>query len=91
MDEGKNDCKSNEMQVTPLSKDPNGIPGRMVKARLDNGLSLMQLSERSGVKPINLAAIENNRWSGYSLHDLDRARRALGLSLAYVMDGGEEA
>jgi transcriptional regulator with XRE-family HTH domain len=78
------------MQVTPLSKDPNGIPRRMAKARLDNGLSLMQLSERSGVGMRQLLAIETVGLRGYSLHDLDRARRALGLSLEYVMDGEEE-
>jgi transcriptional regulator with XRE-family HTH domain len=73
-------------KITPLSKDPAGIPKRMQRARISRGLGLRELSELSGVRPINLAAIENGRIN-YSLHDLNRARKALGLSLSYVMDG----
>jgi transcriptional regulator with XRE-family HTH domain len=76
-------------KMTPLSKDPKGIPGRMIKARTDRNITLRQLSELSGVSPMAISAIETGK-PHYSLHDLNRARRALGLSLAYVMDGEEE-
>jgi transcriptional regulator with XRE-family HTH domain len=75
-------------KITPLSKDPAGIQKRMQQARIDRGLALSQLSELSGVRPIVLSAIENGRMN-YSLHDLNRARKALGVSLSYVMDGEE--
>jgi transcriptional regulator with XRE-family HTH domain len=77
------------METTPLSKDPKGIPGRMARARTDKNITLRQLSEMSGVSPMALSAIECGK-PGYSLHDLNRARKALGLSLSYVMDGEEE-
>jgi transcriptional regulator with XRE-family HTH domain len=75
-------------KTTPLSKDPAGIPKRMQQARISRGLGLRELSEFSGVRPIALSAIENGK-PGYSLHDLNRARKALGLSFSYVMDGEE--
>jgi transcriptional regulator with XRE-family HTH domain len=77
------------MEITPLSKDPKGIPGRMARARTDKNITLQKLSEMSGVKPAALSAIEGGK-SGYSLHDLNRARKALGLSLSYVMDKEEK-
>jgi transcriptional regulator with XRE-family HTH domain len=77
-------------KITPLSKDPVDIRGRMVRARADKGLTLEKLSEISGVSLIAISAIETGK-SNYSLHDLNRARKALGLSLSYVMDGEEEA
>jgi transcriptional regulator with XRE-family HTH domain len=77
-------------KITPLSKDPAGIPGRMVQARVDKGLTLRKLSELSGVNPMAISAIETGK-PGYSLHDLNRARKALRLSLSYVMDGEEVA
>jgi transcriptional regulator with XRE-family HTH domain len=75
------------METTPLSKDPKGIPGRMARAWTDKNITLGQLSELSGVSPMALSAIERGK-PGYSLHDLNRARKAL--SLSYVMDGEEE-
>jgi transcriptional regulator with XRE-family HTH domain len=81
--------RSEMEKIEPLSsKDPAGIPKRMQRARIDRGLGLRELSELSGVRPINLAAIENGM-TNYSLHDLNRARNALGVSLSYVMDGEE--
>jgi transcriptional regulator with XRE-family HTH domain len=77
------------MEITPLSKDPKGIPGRMVRARTDKNITLRRLSEMSGVRLMALSAIECGK-PGYSLHDLNRARKALGLSLSYVMDEEEE-
>jgi transcriptional regulator with XRE-family HTH domain len=77
------------MEITPLSKDPKGIPGRMVRARTDKNITLRQLSEMSGVSPRAISAIECGK-PGYSLHDLNRARKALGVSLSYVMDGEAE-
>jgi transcriptional regulator with XRE-family HTH domain len=75
-------------KITPLSKDPAGIPRRMQQARIDRGLTLSQLSELSGASTIALSAIENGD-PGYSLHDLNRARKALGVSLSHIMDGEE--
>jgi transcriptional regulator with XRE-family HTH domain len=77
------------MNVTPLSKDPAGIPGRMVRARVDKGITLRKLSELSGVSPMAISAIETGK-PHYSLYDLDRVRKALGLTLSYVLDGEEE-
>jgi transcriptional regulator with XRE-family HTH domain len=76
-------------ETTPLSKDPDGIGRRMIRARVDKNITLRQLSEMSGVKATALSAIETGKTKGFSLHDLNRARRALGLSLLYVMDGEE--
>jgi transcriptional regulator with XRE-family HTH domain len=75
-------------KIMPLSKDPEGIAGRMTKARVDKGITLGQLSVLSGVNPRAISNIETGK-PGYSLHDLNRARKALGLSLSYVMDGEE--
>jgi transcriptional regulator with XRE-family HTH domain len=75
-------------KITPLSKDPAGIPRRMQKARIDRGLTLSQLAELSGVRAMAISAIENGE-PGYSLYDLNRTRKALGVSLSYVMDGEE--
>jgi transcriptional regulator with XRE-family HTH domain len=75
--------------ITSLSKDPKGISDRMVKARVDKGITLGQLSVLSGVSTKAISAIETGK-PGYSLHDLNRARKALGLSLSHVMDGEEE-
>jgi hypothetical protein len=41
----------------------------------------------SGVHPMALSAIETGKLKGFSLYDLDRARKAMELSLSYVMDG----
>jgi transcriptional regulator with XRE-family HTH domain len=76
-------------EITPLSKDPKGIGLRMIKARVDKNITLRQLEELSGVSAMKISAIETGK-PGFSLCDLDRARRALGLSLTYVMDGEEE-
>jgi transcriptional regulator with XRE-family HTH domain len=76
-------------KMTPLSKDPGGIGGRMLESRLGKKISRGQLSEMSGVRQSAIYCMENGL-RGFSLHDLNRARRALGLSLAYVMDGEEE-
>jgi transcriptional regulator with XRE-family HTH domain len=73
-------------KITPLSKDPKGISKRMIRARVDKGITLRQLSELSGVRPMALSNIETGK-PGFSLCDLNRARKALGLSLSYVMDG----
>jgi transcriptional regulator with XRE-family HTH domain len=75
-------------KITPLAKDPAGIPRRMQKARIDKGLTLSQLAELSGASAMAISAIENGE-TGYSLHDLDKARKVLGVSLSYVMDGEE--
>jgi transcriptional regulator with XRE-family HTH domain len=80
--------KNGHSEITPLSKDPAGIPRRMQKARIDRGLTLSQLAELSGASAMAISAIENGG-KGYSLHDLDRARKVLGVSLSYVMDGDE--
>jgi transcriptional regulator with XRE-family HTH domain len=74
--------------ITPLSKDPKGIWQRMRKARENRGITLEKLSELSGVRIKNLLAIENRKLN-YSLHDLNRARKILDLSLSYVLDGEE--
>jgi transcriptional regulator with XRE-family HTH domain len=77
-------------KITSLSKDPAGIAGRMHWARVGRDISLENLSEMSGVHIRALFSIENAQ-PGYSLHDLNRARKVLGLSLSYVMDGEEVA
>jgi transcriptional regulator with XRE-family HTH domain len=69
-----------------LSKDPAGIGGRVINARVRKNITLRQLSEMSGVKAINISAIETGNMN-YSLYDLDRVRKALGLSLSHVLDG----
>jgi transcriptional regulator with XRE-family HTH domain len=76
-------------KMTPLSKDPKGIGPRMIKARTDKNMTLRQLEELSGVSAMKISAIETGKPGG-SLRDLDRARRALGLSFTYVMDGEAE-
>jgi transcriptional regulator with XRE-family HTH domain len=73
-------------RITPLSKDPEGIGLRMIKARVDKDMTLRQLEELSGVSAMKISAIENGK-PGFSLCDLNRARKALGLSFSYVMDG----
>jgi transcriptional regulator with XRE-family HTH domain len=78
--------KNEHSEITPLSKDPAGIARRMQQARISRGLTLSRLAALSGVTCIALSAIENGK-SGYSLYDLNRARKALGLSLSYVLDG----
>ncbi|MDR3138440.1 MAG: helix-turn-helix domain-containing protein [Treponema sp.] len=73
--------------MEPLSKDPEGIGKRIKWARVDKGLTLIGLSELSGISPIKISAIENDKRERYSLHDLNKLRKALGLSLSYTMDG----
>jgi transcriptional regulator with XRE-family HTH domain len=73
-------------KITPLSKDPKGIGRRMMESRLEKNISIEQLSKLSGVKQSAIYCMENES-RGFSLYDLNRARRALGLSLTYVMDG----
>jgi transcriptional regulator with XRE-family HTH domain len=63
----------------------------MIQARVDKNITLRQLSEMSGVNAMALSAIETGKTKGFSLRDLNRARKALGLSLSYVMDGEVEA
>jgi transcriptional regulator with XRE-family HTH domain len=77
-------------KITPLSKDPKGIGLRMIRARVNKDITLRQLSEMSGVSPMALSAIETGSLKGFSMHDLNRARKAMGLSLSYVMDGEGE-
>jgi transcriptional regulator with XRE-family HTH domain len=79
------------MEITPLSKDPAGIGNRIRLARIDRKITLGTLSNFSGITPIKISAIENDERKRYSLHDLDKVRKALGLSLSYVMDGEKEA
>jgi transcriptional regulator with XRE-family HTH domain len=73
--------------MEPLSRDPAGIGKRIKQARIDKELTLSGLSELSGIPPIKVAAIENDKREKYSLHDLNKVRKALVLSLTYVMDG----
>jgi transcriptional regulator with XRE-family HTH domain len=77
-------------ETTPLSKDPKGISPRMIQARVNKNITLGQLSVLSGVSTRALSAIETGNIKDFSLRDLNRARKALGLSLSYVMDGKEE-
>jgi transcriptional regulator with XRE-family HTH domain len=79
----------NNTEITPLSKDPKGIGSRMIKARVDKDMTLRQLEELSGVKAIKISAIETGNLKGFSLYDLNRVRKTLGLSFSYVMDGEE--
>jgi transcriptional regulator with XRE-family HTH domain len=76
-------------KITPLSKDPKGIGTRMMQARVDKNVTLRQLEELSGINAMKISAIENGE-TGFSLYDLNRVRKTLGLSLSYVMDGEEE-
>jgi transcriptional regulator with XRE-family HTH domain len=75
-------------EIPPLSKDPAGIGGRILNARVRKNITLEQFSEISGVHVRNISAIEIGNF-GYSLYDLNRVRKALGLSLSYVLDGEE--
>jgi transcriptional regulator with XRE-family HTH domain len=77
------------MTKAGLSKDPEGIGKRMIQARVDKNITLRQLEELSGVNVIKISAIETGKRTGFSLYDLNRVRKALGLSLSYVMDGEE--
>ncbi|MHB9293736.1 hypothetical protein Holit_02866 [Hollandina sp. SP2] len=77
------------MTKAVLSKDPQGIGKRMIQARVDNNITLRQLEALSGVTAMKISAIETGKRTGFSLYDLERVRKALGLSLSYVMDGEE--
>jgi transcriptional regulator with XRE-family HTH domain len=77
-------------KITPLSSDPKNIKERMRKARVKRNLTVGELSRLSGVSLKRIEAIEKQDTKKFALFDLDRVRKALGLSLSYVMDGEEE-
>ena len=77
-------------KITPLSSDPKGIKKRMRKERVKRNLTVGDLSRFSGVSMVRIEAIEKWDTRGFSLYDLDRVRKAMGLSFSYVMDGEEE-
>ena len=72
-----------------LSSDPKGIKKRMRKERVKRNLTVIELSRLSGVSPVRIEAIEKWDTVRFTLYDLDRVRKALGLSFSYVMDGEE--
>ena len=76
-------------KITPLSKDPEGIKKRMRKERVKRNLTVGELSRLSGVSLMRIEAIEKWDTKRFALFDLDKVRKAMGLSLSYVMDGEE--
>ena len=78
-----------DKKITPLSSDPKGIKKRMRKERVKRNLTVIELSRLSGVSPVRIEAIEKWDTVRFTLYDLDRVRKALGLSFSYVMDGEE--
>jgi transcriptional regulator with XRE-family HTH domain len=65
-----------------------GYGDRMWKARLALNMTIRVLAEKSGVHPMAISATENEKSNGFSLYDLDRYRKVVGVSLDYVYGSG---
>ena len=61
----------------------------MRKERVKRNLTVGELSRLSGVSLMRIEAIEKWDTKRFALFDLDKVRKAMGLSLSYVMDGEE--
>lgn len=60
----------------------------ITERRVEQGLTMRQLSEKTGVPAINISNIELEKIKGFSLHDLTRYLNELNIPLSEIIPDG---
>jgi len=64
-----------------------GWGNRMREARVKLNMTIIMASERSGVSERAISAIEHEKTKGFSLYDVDRYRKVIGVTLDHFFGG----